>query len=97
MQDNRLVVRRFVDEVINKGNLDSAGEFFWEDMVEQVPFPGQQPGLSGLKDVLRGMREAFPDLHFAIEEQNGKIKDTRIIMDTLGLMEQLGVFPPKSP
>ena len=26
--------------------------------------------------------------------QEGRIKDTRIIMDTLGLMMQLGVFPP---
>jgi hypothetical protein len=26
--------------------------------------------------------------------QNGRIKDTRIIMDTLGLMMQLGAFPP---
>jgi hypothetical protein len=26
--------------------------------------------------------------------QSGRIKDTRIIMDTLGLMIQLGVFPP---
>jgi hypothetical protein len=26
--------------------------------------------------------------------QSARIKDTRIIMDTLGLMMQLGVFPP---
>ena len=26
---------------------------------------------------------------------NGRIKETRIIMDTLGLMAQLGVFPPQ--
>jgi hypothetical protein len=26
---------------------------------------------------------------------HGKIKETRIIMDTLGLMAQLGVFPPQ--
>jgi hypothetical protein len=26
--------------------------------------------------------------------QDSKIKDTRILMDTLGLMMQLGVFPP---
>ena len=25
--------------------------------------------------------------------QDGKIKDTRLIMDSLGLMMQLGVFP----
>ena len=69
MKDNRLIIRRFVEQCINKGNIEDAGLFFWEDMVEQVPFPGQQPGLAGLKDVLRGMRAAFPDLHFSIEEQ----------------------------
>ena len=136
MQNNSDIVRRFVTEVLNGGDIESTGEFFWADMVEQVPFPGQGPGLSGLKDVLRGMRAAFPDMQWTVEEQiaeggkvltrfewtgthrgdflgvsatgrtvkvwgmvvdrleGGKIKDTRIIMDTLGLMMQLGVLPP---
>jgi steroid delta-isomerase-like uncharacterized protein len=68
-QDNSDIVRRFIDEVINHGRMDSAGKFVWEDVVEQVPFPGQGPGLEGLKDVLRGMRQAFPDLYFGVEEQ----------------------------
>ena len=46
-----------------------AGQFVWEDVLEQVPFPGQGPGLEGLKEVLRDMRGAFPDLHFSVEEQ----------------------------
>ncbi len=58
-----------MDEVLNKGNIESTGQFFWEDMVEQVPFPGQGPGLEGLKDVLRGMRAGFPDMHWSVEEQ----------------------------
>lgn len=136
MQSNGNVVRRFIEEVLNQGEIDAAGQFFWEDMVEQVPFPGQGPGLEGLKNVLRGLRAAFPDMHWTIKEQiaegdkvlsrfkwtgthrgtflgvpatdrpvtvwgmvvdrleGGKIKDTRIIMDTLGLMVQLGVVPP---
>jgi steroid delta-isomerase-like uncharacterized protein len=136
MLDNSAVVRRFIEETINEGQIDSAARFAWEDVVEQVPFPGQGPGLEGLKDVLRRMRAAFPDLYFSIEEQiaqgdkvvtrfewtgthrgeflgvpasgrlvkvwgvvidrlqSGRIKDTRIIMDMLGLMMQLGVFPP---
>jgi predicted ester cyclase len=98
-------------------------------------FPGQGPGLAGLKDILRAMRAAFPDLHWSVEEQivegdkvvtrfewtgrhcaesrhpgdrprgeslglvtdrlvTGRIKDTRILMDTLGLMMQLGVISP---
>ena len=133
---NAAVVRRFVDEVITAGNLEAAAQFVWEDVVEQVPFPGQGPGLEGLKDVLRSMRNAFPDLVFSIKEQicegdkvvsrfewtgthqaeflgvpatgravriwgividrleQNRIKDTRLLMDTLGLMAQLGAFPP---
>lgn len=136
MQDNSYVVCRFIEEVLNQGKIDDAGQFFWEDMVEQVPLPGQGPGLEGLKDVLRGLRAAFPDMHWVVQEQiaekdkvlsrfewtgthrgtflgvpaterpvtvwgmvvdrleGGKIKETRIIMDTLGLMIQLGVVPP---
>jgi len=132
-QDNAAVIRRFADEVITRGEIERAGEFAWEDVVEQVPLPGQGPGLEGLKDILRAMRAGFPDLAFAIEEQisegdkvasrfewtgthkgafmgipptgravrvwgmvidrlvDGRIKETRIIMDTAGLMAQLAV------
>src|SRR5436305_14242391 len=69
MQDNSTIVRRFIEEIINQGHIDSAGQFVWEDVVEQVPLPGQGPGLAGLKDVLRGMRTAFPDMHWSVEEQ----------------------------
>jgi steroid delta-isomerase-like uncharacterized protein len=135
-EDHAAVVRRFATEVITQGQMDLAAQFVWEDVVEQVPFPGQGPGLEGLKDTLRGMRAAFPDLNFSIEEQvsegdkvasrfewtgthhgeflgvpatgrqvrvwgividrleEGRIKETRIIMDIVGLMAQLGVFPP---
>ena len=134
-QDNSTIVRRFVEEVINQGKMDSAREFVWEDVVEQVPLPGQGPGLEGLKDILTAMRTAFPDIDFSVKEQisdgdkvvsrfewtgthrgaflgvpptgrhvrvwgividrlvEGRIKDTRIIMDTLGLMMQLGALP----
>ena len=134
-QENAAAVRRFAEEVITKGDLDSAAKYVWEDVVEQVPLPGQGPGLEGLKDILRGMRSAFAGLNFAVQEQiaegdkvvsrfewtgthqgdflgvpatgrqvrvwgividrlvEGRIKDTRIIMDMLGLLMQLGAFP----
>src|ERR1700689_2917665 len=137
MQENATIIRQFIEETINQGQIDSAVRFVWEDVLEQVPFPGQGPGLEGLKDVLRGMRSAFPDLHFSVEEQiaegdkvltrfewtgthrsdflgvpatgrsvkvwgmvldrlqDGRIKDTRIIMDIFGLMMQLDAFTPR--
>jgi steroid delta-isomerase-like uncharacterized protein len=136
MRSNSELVRGFIEEVLNQGKIDSAGEYFRDDMVELVPFPGQGPGLEGLKDVLRGMLAAFPDMRWSVEEQvsegekvvtrfewtgthrgeflgvaatgravrvwgvvidrleGGKIRETRLIMDALGLMMQLGVYPP---
>ena len=139
-QDNAAIVRGFADEVITKGNIEAAAEYVWESVIEQVPLPGQGPGLNGLKDIIRAMRTGFPDIVFSIQEQiaegdkvasrfewtgthkggflgipatgrpvrvwgividrleDGRIKDTRIIMDTLGLMVQLGVVSlPAAP
>jgi len=135
-ETNATIVRDFVDEVITRGNIEAAAHYVWEDVVEQVPLPGQGTGLDGLKDILRAMRAGFPDIVFSIQEQiaehdkvasrfewtgthqgeflgipatgrpvrvwgividrleEGRIKNTRIIMDTLGLMTQLGVLPP---
>ena len=130
--DAKLIIRRFIDEVINNRNLDAAGDFVSDNVVEQVPFPGQGPGLEGLKDVLRGLFVAFPDMRWTIDEQlreadkvltrftwtgtqkgeffgaaasgknvsvwgmvidrleDGRIKETRILMDAFGLMQQIG-------
>ena len=108
IEGNKLVIRQFIEETLNKGNVDAAADYVAESVIEFAPFPGQATGLSGLKQVLQGMRIAFPDMHWTIEEQiaeadrvltrfiwtgtheSGKIKETRILMDTLGLMRQLG-------
>jgi len=128
------IVRQFIERVLNEGEIDAAGDYFWDDMVEEVPLPGQGPGLAGLKDVLRGLRFSFPDMRWVIEEQvesgdkvvsrftwsgthralfmgvpatgrsvtvwgmvidrfeGEKIISTRILMDGLGLMAQLGAL-----
>ena len=62
-EESKRLVRGFVEQVLNNRNLDAAGAYMAADVVEQVPFPGQGPGLAGLKDVLRGLFAAFPDMH----------------------------------
>jgi predicted ester cyclase len=136
MPSNADIVRECIEDVINRRNLDSAAKYFWEDVVELVPFPGQGPGVEGVKDVVRGMIAAFPDMHWTIGEQisegdkvltrfewtgthqgeflgvpatgrpvrvwgmiidrleGDRIKDTRMLMDAMGMMVQLGVVPP---
>ena len=41
MQNNSAVVRHFIEETINQDQIDSAVQFAWEDVVEQVPFPAK--------------------------------------------------------
>ena len=69
IEQNKRLVRGFIEQVINQGDIDAAGRFFADDVVELDPFPGQGPGLAGVKEVVRGMRGAFPDMRWAVEEQ----------------------------
>jgi steroid delta-isomerase-like uncharacterized protein len=135
MADNKDVIRRFIEEVLNEGRFEQLDELVQEDFVELDPLPGQSPGREGLQEVIRQMRGAFPDMHWVIEEMigeadkvctrftwtgtqrglfvgvpatgrrvtvrglvidrlhSGKMADSRILMDTLGMMQQLGVVP----
>ncbi len=68
-EENKALVRRFIEEAWNKGNIDAADQFVASDFVDLDPLPGQQQGLEGLKQALAMMRTAFPDIHFTIEEQ----------------------------
>lgn len=137
-EDNKARIREFIDRVLTAGEIDATGDYFHGDVVEEVPFPGQGPGLHGLKETLTRIRRAFPDMKWSVEEQiadedkvltrfiwsgthqgeflgipatnrvvrvwgmvidrfeDRKIKSTRILLDTLSMMQQLGVVPVAS-
>ena len=134
-EQNKSIIRHFVDEVINKKNLAAVDTLVAEDFLELVPLPGQGPGMEGLKYAIGLFLDAFPDIHWALDEQiaegdkvvsrftwtgthrgpflgipptgrtvtvwgvvidvvrNDKFAESRILMDTLGLMQQLGAIP----
>jgi predicted ester cyclase len=66
--DNKTLVRRLVDEVLNCGDLAAADALIAPDYVEHSPLPGQRPGLVGLKQALSLFRAAFPDFHLKIDD-----------------------------
>lgn len=134
-ENNKAVIRKFVEEVINQNRMDRADDLVGEDFVELDPLPGQRQGREGLKETLGVMRAGFPDMHWVVEEMvaeedkvvtrftwtgthrgtflgvpatgrsvtvkgvvmdqlaGGKMSYSRILMDSLGLMRQLGVVP----
>lgn len=134
--DNKSTITAFLEEVLNQGRLDRADDLVLEDFVELDPLPGQGPGRAGLKDTIRQLLTAFPDMHWVAEEmiaegdkvvtrftwtgthrapflgipgtnrnvavkgvvidhlQGGRMAESRILMDTLSLLQQLGAVPP---
>jgi steroid delta-isomerase-like uncharacterized protein len=134
-EENKAIMNRFMEEVINRRNLAAADEIVAEDFVELDPLPGQEQGREGLKQVIAMLIAAFPDFWWTVEEQiaegdkvvsrfiwsgthkgdfmgipptgsqvtvqgvaidrvvEGKFVESRILMDNLGMMQQLGVIP----
>jgi steroid delta-isomerase-like uncharacterized protein len=65
---NKTVVRRFYDELWNRGKLDAADELVAEDYVRHDLRPGDAPpGPAGQKAVAEKFRAAFPDVRLEVE------------------------------
>src|SRR3990172_6865501 len=67
---NKTVIRRFFEEVWNKGNLAVLNELIAKDHVNSGPgtLPGLPTGPEGAKQLVTVYRNAFPDIHFKIDE-----------------------------
>ena len=66
---NKAVARRFIDEVWNKGNLAVIDELVAPNAVAHDPNnPNAVPGPAGTRQVVSLYRNAFPDMHFTLED-----------------------------
>ena len=71
-EENRALVRRFVEEVFNRGNFDVLEEIVTPDYVHHDPTTGEfGSGLEGFKQLLSYYRKAFPDLEIELDDQIG--------------------------
>ena len=67
-EENRAQMRRFVEEVINTGDVDLVPGFVHEDFVDHDPPPGASPDISGLGRAFTRVRASFPDFHATVED-----------------------------
>jgi predicted ester cyclase len=122
-----MLIRHFVDEVVNRKKLDAIDRVVADGFVEHVPFPGKD----GLKYAIGLFVNAFPDFQWTMDDQvaegskvvsrftwtgthrgpflgirptgrrvrvwvvielvrGGNPAESRVIMDILALMQQLG-------
>jgi steroid delta-isomerase-like uncharacterized protein len=135
-EDNKAVIRRFLKDIFEGGNLELADELFAPDYVLHDPVvPEEVRGPEGMRRYVSMYRSAYPDTHFTIEDQisegdrvvtrwtgqgtqqgelmgiaptgnqvtlagiefdrvsDGKMQETWVNYDALGMMQQLGVAP----
>ncbi len=70
--ENKNLVRRLFDEVLNGGRLDLLDALIAPGYVENSPAPSQAAGAAGVKAKIEGLRRAFPDVRFVLEELVGE-------------------------
>ncbi len=66
-EENKALVRRFVEEFWNEGNTATADELMAVDAAIHMP-TGEMVDLDGLKGFAATFRESFPDWHSTFEE-----------------------------
>ena len=69
VENNKNIVRRYYEEVVNTGNIDKNAEFISEEYTEVMDGIRYPVGIEGAKEHLIGVRQTYPDLHLTIERQ----------------------------
>jgi steroid delta-isomerase-like uncharacterized protein len=67
-EENKTLVRRFVDEVQSGGNIDAVDELCSPEFVNHSAPPGVPSNCEGVKQVTAMFGQAFPDSHFTVED-----------------------------
>ncbi len=79
---NKASFRRAYEELFNQGNLSLVEELVAPDFLNHEAPPGSNRGPESMRQLIRMLRTAFPDLHFTIEElvAEGDTVAGRVIM-----------------
>jgi steroid delta-isomerase-like uncharacterized protein len=68
LEDNKDVIRAYVETIFNQQQVDRADELVAPDYLDHAALPGQAPGLEGAKKKWAMYLTGIPDLRVTIEE-----------------------------
>lgn len=66
-EENKAVMRRILEDVINRKRLDLADELYSDDHELHPETPGIGRGAAGMKGAFAGLHEEFPDVRVDVE------------------------------
>jgi predicted ester cyclase len=72
IDENKLLIRRFIEEIINTGNVDEIENFISPDYTEVHEGKKHAIGIQGAKEHILGVRQTYPDLTLTVEQQIGE-------------------------
>ena len=84
--DNKAIARRYFDEILNKGSVAAIDAIVAPDVVFRNP-PTVVKGIAEFRKLVATLRGAFPDLHFALEDElaeGGKVATRWVMRGTQG-------------
>ena len=67
--DNKLLIRKYIDEVVNTGNVDEIEKYVSSDYTEVFEGKRYPIGIKGAREHILGVRQTYPDLKLTIEQQ----------------------------
>jgi steroid delta-isomerase-like uncharacterized protein len=67
--ENKQTSRRFLDEILNRGNVAVLDDLVAPDFVDHQTPPGVSPTRDGLRTWITTFRTAFPDLQYTVKDE----------------------------
>jgi steroid delta-isomerase-like uncharacterized protein len=89
-QENKAAARRFLEEVVNRGNVAVVDELSGPNFVDHSAPPGVPAGNEGFKMFITTFRTAFPDLHYTVDDEIAE--GDRIVQRTTATATMRGDF-----
>ena len=99
LEQNKTLVRRYYEDVLNTGRVDRIGEFIAPDYAEVYEGKRYEIGIEGAKAHVLGVRQTYRDLHISIERQiaEGEWVATCITARGVHQGSWLGIKPTGKP
>ena len=95
IQENKLLVRRYYEEVVSTGQIDRTADFIDRDYVEVYEGTRYPLGVAGAQQHLLGVRRTYPDLVLTVTQQiaEGDWVVSQVTMRGTHQGEWMGIAP----
>lgn len=99
IEQNKILVRRYYEEVVSTGRVEAVPQFVSPDYVEVYESQRYVLGVEGAQEHISGVRRTYPDLHLTVEQQiaEGEWVVSRVTMRGTHRGEWLGIKPTGKP